>query len=80
MVEGLHHCTSSAQLGSVLGSWGKAMRDAVRNKERRRRRRAPTQYAGTDHLVVVRDVDDAAAGAVAQAGDCLSRMLNTGGP
>ena len=25
---------TSAQLGSVLGSWVKAMRDAVRNKER----------------------------------------------
>ena len=25
---------SSAQLGSVLGSWGKTTRDAVRNKER----------------------------------------------
>ena len=28
------HLPSSAQLGSVLGSWVKTMRDAVRNKER----------------------------------------------
>ena len=32
---------------SVLGSWGKAMRDAVRNTERWKRRRAPTQYPST---------------------------------
>ena len=32
----------------VLGSWGKTVRDAVRNKERWSRRRAPTQYPRTD--------------------------------
>ena len=38
---------SSAQLGSVLGSWGKTMRDAGRNTERWRRRRTPTQEPST---------------------------------
>ena len=32
----------------VLGSWGKTMRDAVRNKERWERRRTPTQDPSTD--------------------------------
>ena len=33
--------------GSVLGYWGKAMRDAGRNTERWKRRRTPTQDPGT---------------------------------
>ena len=32
---------------SVLGSLGKTMRDAVRNKGRWKRRRTPTQYSST---------------------------------
>ena len=32
----------------VLGSWGKTMRDAVRNKERWKTRRTPTQDPSTD--------------------------------
>ena len=38
-------CT--AQLGSVLGSWGKPMRGAGRNNEWWKRRRTPTQYPST---------------------------------
>ena len=38
-----------AQKLSVLGSWGKAMRDAVGNKERWERRRTPTQDPSTNH-------------------------------
>ena len=34
-------------LGSVLGSWGKTTRDAVRDKERCKRRRTPTLYPST---------------------------------
>ena len=30
----VHYLSSSVQCGSVLGSWVKTMRDAVRNKER----------------------------------------------
>ena len=41
------HLPSSAQLGSVLGSWGKTMRDAVKNKESWKRRRTPTQDPST---------------------------------
>ena len=37
-------------LGSVLGSWGNTMRDAVRNEERWKRRRTPTQDPSTDLL------------------------------
>ena len=33
---------------SVLGSWGKTMRDAVRNKERWKGRRTPTQHPSTN--------------------------------
>ena len=41
---------SSAQVGSVLGSWGKTTRDAARNKKRRKRRRTPIQDPSTHHL------------------------------
>ena len=34
-------------MGSVLGSWVKTMRGAVRNKERCKRRRTPTQDPST---------------------------------
>ena len=36
---------------SVLGSWGKTMREAVRNKERWKGRRASAQDPSTDHLL-----------------------------
>ena len=39
---------SGANSASVLGSWGKAMRDAVRNTEEWTRRRAPTQDPSTN--------------------------------
>ena len=35
----------------VLGSWGKTMREAFRNKERWKGRRASTQDPSTDHLL-----------------------------
>ena len=38
---------SSGEGDHVLGSWGNTMRDAVRNKERWRRRRTPTQDPST---------------------------------
>ena len=47
-----HVLPSSAQLGSVLGSWGKPIRDAVRSKERWKGRRAPTQDPSTDLFFV----------------------------
>ena len=37
-----------ASPGPVPGSWGKTTRDAVRNKERWKRSRAPSQYASTN--------------------------------
>ena len=40
---------SRAKSASVLGSWGKAMRDAVRNTERWKRRRTPTQDPSTNN-------------------------------
>ena len=40
---------SSAQVGSVLGSWGKTTRGAVRNKQSLKRRRTPTQDPSTYH-------------------------------
>ena len=42
-------CTPAAcACASVLGSWGKTMRDAVRNKKRWIGRRTPTQDPSTD--------------------------------
>ena len=39
---------AAAKLGSVLGSWGETMRDAVRNTESWKGRRTPTQDPSTD--------------------------------
>ena len=47
-----HAHRPAEQLGSVLGSWGKPMRDAVRNKERWERRRTPTQDPSTYRVVL----------------------------
>ena len=47
VVQNHHDLPSSAQLGSVLGSWGNTTRGAVSNKERWGRRRTPTQDPST---------------------------------
>ena len=46
--EAIRQLGAQHECGSVLGSWGKATRDAVRNKVRWKGRRAPTQDPSTD--------------------------------
>ena len=48
--------TREQRSGSELGSWGKTMRGAGRNKERWRRRRTPTQDPSTDLVCEVLDL------------------------